>query len=181
MKFWRYLGCTIARICFSIIFLVAGVKKFLAYGAMKASVGSMLSVWNAHQTDGFVGWMVNIIGNYVGFFLILAAVLEVIGGLFILIGIKPRIGAFLLLIFMIPTTIFMHPFWLYDPNAANIQVVMFLKNLAIIGALFFIWAYDDGYCHKKSHCGPCGSSHEPDHSGQMDHHDFPQEPPEEHH
>lgn len=182
MKFWRYLGCTIARIFFSIIFIIAGVKKFFTYSSTKASIGSMLSMWDSYQSSAFVEWFVHFIGSYVGFFIIIAAILEVVGGLIVLIGIKPRIGAFLLLVFLVPTTVIMHPFWLYDPNAAYVQMTAFLKNLSIIGALFFIWAYDDGYYSKKETSGVDDSQKEFEELEQDQiHHHFPEEPPEEHH
>lgn len=175
MKFLKYLATTIGRILFSIIFIMAGIKKIFSWGSAKASIGTMLATWDAYNPTGFIGWMVNIIGNYVVFFIVLALALEIIGGLFILSGIKPRIGAFLLLVFMLPTTVFMHPFWLYAPNAGSmseIQFVMFFKNLSIIGALFFIWAYDYGY-RKTKKC--CQNSLKDEPEEQSYHQDFSQE------
>ncbi|MBE9076826.1 DoxX family protein [Romeria aff. gracilis LEGE 07310] len=59
-------------------------------------------------------------------------VFQLLGGLSLLIGFKTRIGATLLILFLIPASIFFHnPF---DPS----QLTNFLKNLALIGGLLMV-------------------------------------------
>ena len=62
-----------------------------------------------------------------------------VGGLSILFGFKARIGAILLIIFLVPTTfVFHNPF--SDPNELN----AFLKNFGLVGAMLFIYYYGTG-------------------------------------
>lgn len=62
-----------------------------------------------------------------------------VGGLSILLGFKARIGAILLIIFLVPTTfVFHNPFT--DPNEWN----AFLKNFGLVGAMLFIYYYGTG-------------------------------------
>ncbi|WP_414622376.1 DoxX family protein [Calothrix sp. CCY 0018] len=62
-----------------------------------------------------------------------------VGGLCILLGFKARIGAILLIIFLVPTTfVFHNPFT--DPNELN----AFLKNFGLVGAMLFIYYYGTG-------------------------------------
>ena len=62
-----------------------------------------------------------------------------VGGLSILFGFKARIGAILLIIFLVPTTfVFHNPFT--NPDEWN----AFLKNFGLVGAMLFIYYYGTG-------------------------------------
>jgi uncharacterized membrane protein YphA (DoxX/SURF4 family) len=74
------------------------------------------------------------------FLLILAMAIEAVGGLMVLFGVKPRFGAFLLLLFMVPTTILMHAFWMIPPPDQAVQMIMFFKNISIMGGLLILLA-----------------------------------------
>ena len=71
---------------------------------------------------------------------IVSGLLLLIGGLSILLGVFPRIGILALVVFFLPVTFWMHDFWaIQDPQARMIQMVSFLKNLALMGsALIFL-------------------------------------------
>ncbi len=70
-----------------------------------------------------------------------AALLPVAGGIeiavaaFLLLGIRTRAAAAVLILYLIPTTILFHAFWAADGAAAKGETIQFLKNLAIIGGL----------------------------------------------
>jgi putative oxidoreductase len=72
-------------------------------------------------------------------FYIGAIVLEVGGGLSVLLGHWTRAGAAALILFMIPMTLIFHTN-LGDQN----QLIHFLKNLAITGGLLYVVAYGPG-------------------------------------
>jgi putative oxidoreductase len=64
----------------------------------------------------------------------LSGILALAGGLSILVGYRARIGAWLLVLFLVPVTLSMHAFWaVHDPMAAQIQQVMFMKNVSMLG------------------------------------------------
>jgi putative oxidoreductase len=65
----------------------------------------------------------------------IAGVLALLGGLSVALGYKTRIGALLLVLFLIPVTLMMHRFWgIADAQAAMVQRVMFMKNVSMLGA-----------------------------------------------
>lgn len=72
------------------------------------------------------------------FLLITATLFEMLGGLSILLGFKEKLGATLLILFLIPATILIHQFWFIEGMAREVQITHFLKNLAILGGLFMI-------------------------------------------
>ncbi|MBI3726273.1 DoxX family protein [bacterium] len=71
----------------------------------------------------------------------LSGVLSLAGGLSILLGYRARIGAALLVLFLVPVTLSLHPFWgISDPAAAQLQQIMFMKNVSMLGgALMIAW------------------------------------------
>lgn len=62
---------------------------------------------------------------------------ELLGGLSVLLGIKARAGAGALFLFLIPTTLIFHDFWAYS-DPAQMQMINFVKNLAIMGGLLMV-------------------------------------------
>src|SRR5262249_45262452 len=61
------------------------------------------------------------------------------------LGYKARIGAFLLLVFLVLATYYFHDFLtLSDPQARQEQMIQFTKNLGLIGAVLLIIANGTG-------------------------------------
>lgn len=104
-------GMLVARILLSGVFLFSGVKKILAFPATQA----YMAKHGMHMT---------------GLFLVLAVLFEIGGGLSVLLGVFPRLGALALFLFLVPTTVVFHRDF---GNPA--QVVQFSKNVAILGGL----------------------------------------------
>ena len=68
-----------------------------------------------------------------------AGALSIAGGLCILLGFHARLGAWLIVLFLVPVTFTMHAFWsVEDPAARAIQQAMFMKNLAMLGGAMLI-------------------------------------------
>ena len=64
-----------------------------------------------------------------------SGILALLGGLSIALGYKTRWGAIALVAFLAPVTVMMHNFWaVTDPMMHQMQMVMFMKNLGLIGA-----------------------------------------------
>lgn len=67
------------------------------------------------------------------------------GSLSVILGYKTRVGAGLLLIFLVLATYFFHDFWTYqDPAEAQQQMIQFLKNTALVGATLLLIANGGG-------------------------------------
>lgn len=64
------------------------------------------------------------------------------GGLLLLVGWQVWLGALILVLFLVPAALIMHNFWTVpEPQARMTEMVQFMKNLAIAGALLMIMAY----------------------------------------
>lgn len=65
----------------------------------------------------------------------IGGVLLALGGLSVLLGIWPDLGALLLVIFLVPTAILMHGFWREtDPQNRYVEQIQFFKDLGLAGA-----------------------------------------------
>lgn len=65
-----------------------------------------------------------------------------VGGLMLLLGWQVWVAALILILFLVPVAFAMHNFWaVQDPQARMMEMVQFMKNLAIAGALLMILAY----------------------------------------
>src|SRR5258708_9495383 len=61
------------------------------------------------------------------------------GGLSILLGYRPRLGAWLIVLFLIPGTLMLHKFWtVSDPMMTQSQMILFIKNVSMLGAALLI-------------------------------------------
>jgi putative oxidoreductase len=80
------------------------------------------------------------------FLLVLTLLIEIAGGLMIVLGLYTRQVALILFLFMIPVTAVFHNPWVAgDPAQAQQQMIHFLKNLAIMGGLLHLSAFGPGY------------------------------------
>ncbi len=75
----------------------------------------------------------------------LSGVLALAGGLSILLGYRAKLGAWLIVLFLVPVTVMMHNFWaVKDPMIAQMQMIMFMKNVAMLGAALLITQFGAG-------------------------------------
>jgi putative oxidoreductase len=116
----------LGRICFAAIFLMSVPHQFqpetVEYAA-KAGVP-------------YAEWLVPASG-----------VLALLGALSVLLGYRARLGAFLLIAFLVPVTIMMHAFWdATDPQQYQLQLVNFAKNAGLLGGALLLFAHGPGGC-----------------------------------
>jgi putative oxidoreductase len=118
-------GALAGRILLAPIFLLSGAMKIMH--------------WNQTADEMAVKGMVA-----VPFFLALAVLFELGGGLSVLLGYKARLGALALALFLIPVTLVFHDFWTHTGKDMENQMQHFLKNLTIMGGLLTLAAAGAG-------------------------------------
>jgi len=75
----------------------------------------------------------------------LSGVIALAGGLSILLGYRAKIGAWLLVLFLAVVTPMLHNFWtVADPMMHQMQFIMFMKNVSILGGALFISQFGAG-------------------------------------
>src|SRR5437870_4870895 len=78
------------------------------------------------------------------FLLVGAIVFLIVGSLSVIVGYQARIGAALLLVFLVLASYYFHPFWQLEGQAQQEQMIHFMKNLSMMGAMLFIMANGSG-------------------------------------
>lgn len=107
------------------IFLNSGISKIFNWGGTAERMAAKGMPW-------------------VPLFLFAAINLEILGALSVLLGYRTRLGTLALIVFLIPTTLIFHNFWPLTGPERQMQMVMFMKNMAILGGLLFIGAMGPG-------------------------------------
>lgn len=117
----------LGRVLFSVFFMISGYNH-LTKTAMMAQYAGSQGVPVPKLAVAVTGLML------VG------------GGLSILLGFEPRIGALLLFTFLVPTAFTMHRFWgVPDPMVAQNQMIHFWKNIVMAGAALMIYYFATVY------------------------------------
>jgi len=74
-----------------------------------------------------------------------SGILAFAGGLSVLLGYRAKLGAWLLVLFLLPVTLTLHDFWtVADPMAAQMERAMFMKNVSMLGAALLIAYFGAG-------------------------------------
>jgi putative oxidoreductase len=73
-----------------------------------------------------------------------AIVFLIVGSLSVIAGYKARIGAALLLTFLVLASYYFHAFWNVEGQAQQEPMIHFMKNLSMMGAMLFIVANGSG-------------------------------------
>jgi putative oxidoreductase len=110
-----------ARVLFTLIFFLSGVTHFTS---MQDYINLMPAVipWRA-------------------FWVSISALVELAGAALILFNYRPRLGGWLIVVFLVPVTIVVHGtamVTLSDPVMRAVNVSMFLKGLAMTGCALLI-------------------------------------------
>ena len=129
---------TLGRILVPLVFLVAGIQKFMNIN----DIAQMLQANNVPVSDEIVPYLRGI-PKYAALGYLIAGI-EVICGLMVLIGLKARWAALVLIVFTACTIIFVHHFWDMDGAALIENRTEALKNLSILGALLLVVSMGSG-------------------------------------
>lgn len=135
----------LGRICLSLIFICTVANQILNWDAAQQDFVTKVYDWIVHPgLPDKIQKFFNFILSHSSIIVLMGAIFTGLGGLMVLLGIKARIGAILLILFLIPTTVIMHAFWMYNGSIREMQMGMFLKNLSIIGGLFILASCNTG-------------------------------------
>lgn len=115
----------VGRILLSAVFILAGIGKIGGFSMEEGFVASK------HLPLPAVA-------------LSIALIIELVGGIAILLGLYTRIAAWIVFLYMIPTTFLFHNFWTMQGAAHQDNMLHFEKNLAIMGGLLLLATFGPG-------------------------------------
>jgi putative oxidoreductase len=74
----------------------------------------------------------------------LAVIVELGGGLLLLVGLKARWAALVLGLFLLVITPVFHAWWNVPEAQVTAQQINFVKNVAILGGMLLVWGFGPG-------------------------------------
>lgn len=75
---------------------------------------------------------------------VLVGLLELFGGIALVIGFKARIAGFLLGVFTLVASVLFHPYWSVPADQQLVTQLLFMKNISVAGGLFLLSALGAG-------------------------------------
>src|SRR5438445_2892239 len=113
MRFIQGFFQLIGRFCIAAIFVISGIGKIFSW-------------------DQTIDYMTSHDMQMPELLIIGAILIEVLGGIALAFGIRPKLAASLIALYLIPVTYIFHAFWtITQPTIQEAQLIEFLKNLAI--------------------------------------------------
>ena len=126
MEFLRDLFSLIGRVCVSVTFL------WTCYEMVRHCNATM-----AYYKSKGVPQLQIVVPTMIG--------AKIAGSLMILLGWHAHFGALILLVLSIATAVYLHPFWKAHGTEKGVEQARFMRDVAVIGALFLILALGAGH------------------------------------
>jgi putative oxidoreductase len=131
---FQHVSILLARVFLSLFFLWTGVW--------------IICTWHANRET--------LLGHGIplpSLLLALEVLFLIVGGLLLMVGLRGRLGAILLVIFLVPDTLVSHSDWLAELSFSDFfsdvaaqadQITHFLKNLGLLGGLLIVLGFGSG-------------------------------------
>jgi putative oxidoreductase len=115
----------VGRLLLAALFLPAGIGKLIGFAGTVGYISSK-------------GLPLPEVGAAI------AVVVEVLGGLALILGFGTRLAAIVLAFFTLAATVCFHNFWAVPAEQQMVQQLMFMKNIAVTGGLLTLAAWGAG-------------------------------------
>jgi putative oxidoreductase len=120
----------LGRLLLSAIFILSGLNKLMHFSATAEGMSEMKIPLATVA-------------------LVISLLIEIGGGLMVLTGIGARYAALIMFLWLIPVTLVYHHFWGIPEAVKEMQMVNFLKNVAIMGGLLILASSSPGRAEVK--------------------------------
>jgi len=119
------VAALVGRVLLALMFVIAGYGKITGY-------------------SGTAGFMASSGLPMVGVLLPLTILVELGGGIALIVGWKARWAALAMAAFTLLASLVFHNFWTMQGDAAMTNTLFFWKNTAVIGGLLMVFAFGPG-------------------------------------
>ncbi len=119
------VAALVGRVLLAVMFVTAGYGKITGY-------------------DGTAGFMASVGLPMVSVLLPLTILVELGGGIALIVGWKARWAALALAAFTLVASLVFHNFWAMHGDAVMTNTLFFFKNTAVIGGMLMVFAFGPG-------------------------------------
>ena len=121
----KQYGPLAGRILLALIFVMSGYEKLGSFA-------------------GTAGYMAKAGIPFTEAALVIAIIIELGGGILLILGWKTCWAALAIFVFVILATLTFHNFWAVEAAQVQMQQIHFMKNLCILGGLLYVMAFGAG-------------------------------------
>lgn len=118
-------GALVGRLLMAYLFLPAGLAKLTGFQGTVAYITS-------------AGLPIPAVAA------VIALVVEILGGLALILGAGTRLAALVLAFFTLAASVSFHAYWAVPADAQMVQQLLFNKNIAVVGGLLVLAAFGAG-------------------------------------
>ncbi len=136
MKAFGSLLMFLGRLCLSAAFIWDGFYKIFEFHT---------SIQNFQELTG-------VTGDAATWIIIVSLIVEIVFGIMLILGWKARFAALVLAAYVICYIVTLHAFWTMDGADRDLELVMFLKGIGIVGGLLYVMACGSGGCGCDRSC-----------------------------
>ena len=126
MQRWNDIADLVGRIALASLFIMSGADKLFAHTA------ETVQLMQAYRVP------------LAGVLVYPAGVFELVSGLALALGYRARLAGLLLALYTAFVSPIFHAFWAVPADQAVLQMIMFMKNLALFGGLLHVVARGTG-------------------------------------
>lgn len=151
MNVFQIFGLYLGRFFLSSIFLISSINEMLDWSTTEQYFQMSMTRWTntLHDTQWMASFL-SIITPWLPWLLLLAIIFKLVGSFLLIIGCNVRLGACLLILFLVPATLIVHCFWSLPAQESPIEMVMFMKNISILGGLLVVLVMGSGKSASKT-------------------------------
>lgn len=129
----------LARIFLSIGFLRSAIEHVINWKESEKQFMNVIADWQTYTVSS--EWLQALFSGtavWSPLILIIGTFFQILGVILLFFGIRERLGAFFLILVLVPETILVQHFWFAETSIRDQQFSFFLSNLAILGGLLIV-------------------------------------------
>ncbi len=151
MNIFQIFAMYLGRLLLSGIFLISAIQEMLDWASTEQYFLMSMTRWmNNFHSNEFMSALLSNIFPWMPWLLLIAVVFKLVGSVLLILGLNVRLGALFLILFLVPTTLVVHSFWSLPVQESPLEMVLFMKNISILGGLLVVLAVGSGKAVSKS-------------------------------
>jgi uncharacterized membrane protein YphA (DoxX/SURF4 family) len=131
---------TLGRMLLSFIFIFGGMQKILNWDETERTFFLMVTRWLEYGQGSWWQFFFEHLLQNSFLWLTVLTTLQLLGGILLFLGINICLGALLSFIFLAFSNFYYHSFWLFQGPERQLQLILFLYNISLLGGILLALA-----------------------------------------
>jgi len=134
-----FFALCLGRVLLALFFLITVLHEVMNWGEVEQVLLTALTNWmNVYYNYPVITSFLIELSSWASILLAVGVGLKMIGGIFLAFGWYPRLGAFALILCLLPSTFLLHDFWHLQGVQRQLHTFEFLKDMGLLGGLFIV-------------------------------------------